>query len=120
MRSSAPPSTTSSSPSPTTSCTCSSVARSPMAEGGHGSAAEGVGRGLVGALMTASLMPLNSTMVAVAVPSISRTVGHEPAAVTQAVVATYLIAAIALQSPGGKLGDRLGHWRVLALGQAVV
>jgi MFS family permease len=81
---------------------------------------EGVGRGLAGALMTASLMPLNSTMVAVAVPSIGRTVGHGPAAVTQALVATYLIAAIALQSPGGKLGDRLGHWRVLALGQAAV
>ncbi len=91
-----------------------------MAEAGRGPAAQDVRRGLVGALMTASLMPLNSTMVAVAVPSISRTVGHEPAAVTQALVATYLIAAIALQSPGGKLGDRLGHWRVLTLGQAVV
>lgn len=79
-----------------------------------------VGRGLAGALMTASLMPLNSTMVAVAVPSIGRTVGHGPAAVTQALVATYLIAAIALQSPGGKLGDRLGHWRVLSLGQVAV
>jgi MFS family permease len=79
-----------------------------------------VGPGLAGALLTASLMPLNSTMVAVAVPSIGRTVGHGPAAVTQALVATYLIAAIALQSPGGKLGDRLGHWRVLTLGQAAV
>jgi MFS family permease len=76
--------------------------------------------GIVGALMTASLMPLNSTMVAVAVPSIAQTVGHGAAAVTQAVVSTYLIAAIALQSPGGKLGDRLGHWRVLTIGQAVV
>lgn len=83
-------------------------------------ATERVGRGLAGALMTASLMPLNSTMVAVAVPSIGRSVGHGPAAVTQALVATYLIAAIALQSPGGKLGDRLGHWRVLTLGQAAV
>lgn len=91
-----------------------------MAEGGRATVVEGVGRGLVGALITASLMPLNSTMVAVAVPAISRTVGHGPAAVTQAVVATYLIAAIALQSPGGKLSDRFGHWRVLGLGQAVV
>lgn len=79
-----------------------------------------VGRGLTGALATASLMPLNSTMVAVAVPAIGRSTGHGPAAVTQALVATYLIAAIALQSPGGKLGDRLGHWRVLALGQAAI
>ena len=99
-----------------------------MAEPAGGSAAESarrpasqhLGLGLAGALMTASLMPLNSTMVAVAVPSIARTVGHGPAAVTQAMVATYLIAAIALQSPGGKLGDRLGHWRVLALGQAAI
>jgi MFS family permease len=91
-----------------------------MAEQAPAQATERVGRGLAGALMTASLMPLNSTMVAVAVPAIGRSVGHGPAAVTQALVATYLIAAIALQSPGGKLGDRLGHWRVLALGQAAV
>lgn len=77
-------------------------------------------RGLAGALLAASLMPLNSTMIAVAVPSIARTVRHDPADVTQALVATYLIAAIALQGPGGKLGDRLGHWRVCALGQAVM
>ena len=83
-------------------------------------AARSSGRGLAGALITASLMPLNSTMIAVAVPSISRTVDQDPGAVTQALVATYLIAAIALQSTGGKLGDRLGHWRVLALGQAAV
>lgn len=80
----------------------------------------GAGRGLAGALLAASLMPLNSTMVAVAVPSIAGTVDHDPADVTQALVATYLIAAIALQGPGGKLGDRLGHWRVCALGQAVM
>ena len=30
------------------------------------------------------------------------------------------MAAIVLQSPGGKLGDRLGHWRVLAMGQVLV
>jgi MFS family permease len=77
-------------------------------------------RGLAGALLAAALMPLNSTMIAVAVPSISRTFGHDPADVTQALVATYLIAAIALQGPGGKLGDRLGHWRVCVFGQAVI
>jgi EmrB/QacA subfamily drug resistance transporter len=65
-------------------------------------------------------MPLNSTMIAVAVPAIAGTVDHDPATVTQALVATYLIAAIALQSPGGKLGDRLGHWRVFALGQIAI
>jgi MFS family permease len=65
-------------------------------------------------------MPLNSTMIAVAVPEIAADLGRDPDGVTQALVATYLVAAIALQSPGGRLGDRLGHWRVLALGQAVL
>jgi MFS family permease len=83
-------------------------------------ASTGVGRGLAGALLAAALMPLNSTMIAVAVPSIARTVDHDPADVTQALVATYLIAAIALQGPGGKLGDRLGHWRVCVFGQVVI
>jgi MFS family permease len=80
----------------------------------------GVGRGLFAALLTASLMPLNSTMIAVAVPAVAREFHHSSATVTQALVATYLIAAIALQSPGGKLGDRIGHWRVFALGQVTI
>ena len=77
-------------------------------------------RGLVAALLTASLMPLNSTMVAVAVPAIGRQFDQSPDRVTQALVATYLIAAIALQSPGGKLGDRIGHWRLFAAGQLTI
>jgi EmrB/QacA subfamily drug resistance transporter len=80
----------------------------------------GTTRGLVAALLTAALMPLNSTMVAVAVPAIGREFGEDPGVVTQALVATYLIAAIALQSPGGKLGDRLGHWRVFTAGQVAI
>lgn len=74
-------------------------------------------RGLVAACLAASLMPLNSTMIAVAVPEIAADLNHDPDVVTQALVTTYLVAAIALQSPGGRLGDRLGQWRVLALGQ---
>ena len=65
-------------------------------------------------------MPLNSTMIAVALPEIAREFGHSPGTVAQAVVASYLVAAIVLQSPGGKLGDRLGHWRMLALGQVLI
>ena len=65
-------------------------------------------------------MPLNSTMIAVALPDIARDLGHSPGAVTQALVASYLVAAIVLQSPGGKLGDRVGHWRVIAGGQALI
>ena len=77
----------------------------------------GVPRRLSGALLTASLMPLNSTMVAVAVPDVAAELGHSRTTVTQALVATYLITAIALQSPGGTLGDRLGPWRVVRFGQ---
>lgn len=77
-------------------------------------------RGLVAACLAASLMPLNSTMIAVAVPAISREMRHDPGAVTQALVATYLVGAIALQSPGGKLGDRIGQWRAFAFGQALL
>jgi MFS family permease len=65
-------------------------------------------------------MPLNSTMIAVAVPGVAEEFGHSPTTVTQALVATYLITAIALQSPGGTLGDRLGQWRVLAFGQLII
>jgi MFS family permease len=65
-------------------------------------------------------MPLNSTMIAVAVPDIAADLGHARTTVTQALVATYLITAIALQSPGGKLGDRLGPWRVVVLGQSAI
>lgn len=80
----------------------------------------GVLRGLFAAGLTASLMPLNSTMIAVAISDIAEELGHSATTVTQALVATYLITAIALQSPGGKLGDRLGQWRVLALGQIAI
>lgn len=80
----------------------------------------GTWRGLGAALLAASLMPLNSTMIAVALPDIAREFERPPGTVTQALVASYLVAAIVLQSPGGKLGDRLGHWRVFALGQALI
>jgi EmrB/QacA subfamily drug resistance transporter len=80
----------------------------------------GVARRLFAARLTASLMPLNSTMVAVAVPAVAAEFEHSATTVTQALVATYLITAIALQSPGGKLADRFGQWRVLRSGQAAI
>jgi MFS family permease len=79
-----------------------------------------VARRLLAARLTASLMPLNSTMIAVAVPDIAAELDHSRSTVTQALVATYLITAIALQSPGGKLGDRLGPWRVMTFGQTAI
>ena len=89
-----------------------------MAEAGQTDAA--TTRGLIAACLAASLMPLNSTMIAVAVPAISTDVGYDPGTVTQALVATYLVAAIALQSPGGKIGDRIGQWKAFAFGQGLL
>ena len=80
----------------------------------------GTTRGLIAACLAASLMPLNSTMIAVAVPAISADLHHDPGTVTQALVATYLVAAIALQSPGGKIGDRIGQWKAFAFGQGLL
>lgn len=77
-------------------------------------------RSLGSALLASSLLPLNSTMIAVALPEIAGEFARPPGTVAQAVVASYLVAAIVLQGPGGKLGDRLGHRRVLSLGLALV
>ena len=75
---------------------------------------------LVAAVLTAALMPLNSTMIAVALPAISDDFARDPAIVTQTLVTSYLIAAVVLQSPAGKIGDRVGHSRMLVIGQGLV
>ena len=79
-----------------------------------------VGVGLAAACLSAALMPLNSTMIAVALPGIADDVGATTGTVTQALVGAYLVTAIVLQSPGGKLGDRIGHGRLLYAGQGCV
>ena len=78
------------------------------------------GSRLLAAALAAALMPLNSTMIAVALPDISAEFDADPAVVTQALVTSYLVAAIVLQSPAGKLGDRLGHARMVVSGQVLV
>ena len=72
---------------------------------------------LVALALSAALSPLNSTMIAVALPAIGRTFGHAPATLAHALVTSYLVASITLQAPGGRLGDVVGHRRALALGQ---
>lgn len=74
---------------------------------------------LVAIALSAGLAPLNSTMVAVALPEIARELPADSGALRQALVTSYLLTNIVLQSPGGKLGDRLGHRRTLGLGQVV-
>jgi len=75
---------------------------------------------LVAIALSASLAPLNSTMVAVALPEMSRTLHVDSGPLRQALVTSYLLTNIVLQSPGGELGDRLGHRRALGLGQAML
>lgn len=67
--------------------------------------------------LSTALAPLNSTMVAVALPEMSRDLGEESSVLRQGLVSSYLLTNIVLQSPGGKLGDRLGYRRALAIGQ---
>ncbi len=74
----------------------------------------------IGALaLSIGLVPLNSTMLAVALPSIAVEIGVDAAGLTQWLVAGYLLVGIALQSPAGKLCDAIGHARAIALGQAI-
>lgn len=70
--------------------------------------------------LSAALAPLNSTMIAVALPEMSRALPADSGALRQALVTSYLLTSIVLQSPGGKLGDRLGHRRALGLGQLLL
>ena len=58
------------------------------------------------------LVPLNSTMVVVALPSIARDLGVDRVTVSW-VVTAYLIAMAALQPIGGRIGDRVGRRPVL-------
>lgn len=75
---------------------------------------------LVAIALSAALAPLNSTMIAVALPEMSRALNADSGALRKALVTSYLLTNIVLQSPGGKLGDRLGHRRALGLGQLLL
>jgi MFS family permease len=76
-------------------------------------------RQIVALGLASALSPLNSTMIAVAIPAIARDLRTPVGALTHALVTSYLLVGIVFQSPAGKAGDRLGHARVLAIGQAV-
>ena len=69
--------------------------------------------------LAASLSPLGSTMIAVALPSIGSELGVGSGVLTQWLVSSYLIVGIATMSPGGKLGDRIGHSRCLLIGMGI-
>ena len=58
------------------------------------------------------LVPLNSTMIVVALPQVARDLGVDVAA-TSWIVTSYLIAMASLQPIAGKIGDRFGRKRVM-------
>ena len=76
-------------------------------------------REIAALVLSVALVPLNSTMLAVAIPTIAKDLSVASEALTQALVASYLLVGIVFQSPGGKLGDGIGHGRALGLGQLV-
>src|SRR5919204_1581326 len=63
------------------------------------------------------LVPLNSTMIVVALPQVARDLGVDVGA-TSWIVTSYLITMAALQPIAGRVGDRLGR-RTLMLGALV-
>ena len=66
------------------------------------------------AALSAALTPLNSTMVAVALPALAAQFSSSAGTVTVFVVTGYLIATLVLSMPGGSVADRVGYARALA------
>ena len=74
---------------------------------------------LAGLALAALLAPLNSTIIAVALPTITNAFNTSPALATRWLVTAYLVVTIVAQSPAGKLADVWGVSRVLTLGRAL-
>ena len=72
---------------------------------------------LASAALSAALTPLNSTMVAVALPALAVQFSAPAATVTVFVVTGYLIATLVLSVPAGSLADRIGYARALMWGR---
>lgn len=72
---------------------------------------------LIAAAIGAALNPLNSTMVAVALPALSSEFGASASSVTLTVVTTYLVATLVSQVPAGSIADRIGYSRALGIGR---
>jgi len=72
---------------------------------------------ILSAALGASLNPLNSTMIAVALPALSAEFGAAASAVTLTVVTGYLVATLVSQVPAGNIADRAGYGRALSWGR---
>ena len=69
--------------------------------------------------LAALLGPLNSTMLAVALPTVRSQFGLGVGALTW-LVSAYLITVAVSQPAGGRIGDAIGHVRVIWLGLGVL
>lgn len=76
-------------------------------------------RRFTGLALAALLAPLNSTIIAVALPSIAQAFDSPAAVVTRWLVTAYLVVSIVAQSPAGKMADLWGGSRVLTLGRSL-
>lgn len=74
---------------------------------------------LASAALGAALTPLNSTMVAVALPALSMEFDAPARTVTLFVVTGYLVATIVAQLPAGGVADRVGYARALTWGRLI-
>lgn len=88
----------------------------PAAEKGPLRASLGA-RGMLALQLSVALVPLNSTMLAAALPDIARDFAVSPSLLTLSLVTSYLLVALSLQTSAGKLSDGLGHARALFIGQ---
>jgi EmrB/QacA subfamily drug resistance transporter len=70
---------------------------------------------MLGIAFGAVLVPLNSTMLAVALPSVMDTFGVDAAAVAS-LVALYLATVAIVLPASGTIGDRVGHRRTFLVG----
>lgn len=69
--------------------------------------------------LSAMLVPLGSTMIAVALPAMGAEFVRTPGELTQWLVNSYLLVNIIALGPGGKLGDHWGYKNTLRLGQGM-
>src|SRR4051812_40013644 len=72
---------------------------------------------LIAAAIGAALNPLNSTMVAVALPALSDEFAASASSVTLTVVTAYLVVTLIAQVPAGSVADRIGYSRALGIGR---
>ncbi len=70
--------------------------------------------------LSAMLVPLGSTMIAVALPSIGQRFHVAPGELTHWLVSSYLLIGIVGQSPAGRLADLWGYQKTLRLGQLLM